>query len=127
MGRAGRGGRAHGAKDDTWEVVDYGHEGNLSRCLHFNRILNELCARDSTPLRNVQADRHAPDAPATTEGEEEAMMAASESETESDAAEASADDMESDDTAASDDEASDASEESDGGSSEGITTLRFLL
>ena len=115
------GGRAYGAKDDTWEVVDHGDEANLSRCLHFNRLLNELCARDSMPLRNVQADRYAPDAPATTEGEEEAMMAASESETESDAAEASADDMESDDTAASDDEASDASEESDGGSSEGTS------
>ena len=95
-------GRAYGAKDDTWEDVDHRHEGNLSRVLHFNRILNELCKRKGIPLRLVQADRYNPDAPATTEGEEKAMMAASESE--SDAADTSADDMESDDNAASDDE-----------------------
>ena len=103
------GGRRYGAKDDTWEAIDHGVEGNLSRVLHFNRILNELCAREGISLREVQADRYAPDAAATVEADEPAMLNASESEDN-----ASADDTGSDDDSASDGEASDASEGSEG-------------
>jgi len=109
-------GRPYGAKDATWEAVDHAQPGNFSRCLHFNRILNELCERKGIALRDVHADRYAPDAPATTAEEEEAMMADIESDDEAQGD--TEDDMESDTGSASDNDATDESGGSDGESSE---------
>ena len=105
---ADEGGRPCGAEDDTWEAIDHGAEGNLSRALHFDRILNELCAREGMSLREAQADRYA-QMRQTVEADEPAMLSASESEDDG-----SADDTGSDDDSASDGEASDASEGSGG-------------
>ena len=69
------GGRPYGAKDDTWEAINHSEDGNLSRVLHFNRILNELCERNGTPLRDVQAGRYNPNTAATTGDDEDQIMA----------------------------------------------------